>query len=837
MRKLVSILLALSLVVSVGLASGMPVQAAVSQPQVTVNPVLAGAVAGYTIVFDVTASLEAGVDSVAVDFPLQTTVPVAGNYTLGDVKINNTSVSVGDIAVEDQKVTIRVPINIVAPATVTVLFTADADIVNPAATGDYTLWVNTSRPADATPVESAAYAIRELPKVTGVSPGKGSFGGTMWVVITGNSFMGDADTNASATTIGFGVGADVLQTKYISVTEINVQIYVKGSGVTVDVTAQTPAGSSEEKGSFTATATNTKQVDVWEKYTPSDIPFTANTLRFKATHDTIGAAISAAGTGHTSLAHSGLYVEDLVINKQGLILTSVSGKAVTTIKGVQRVPVTSWPLAAPNIDIQSSGVKIYGFTIAGPDYAAGYYTSGMVIGGSNVEVWGNAFKVTGAATTSEVSQAIQTKSGSNVSGLSIHDNTFAALASGSAAGYEGIYINYNAATTDVSIANNVFGGEVLRAITTECSNTSISGNTIITSLAPGFPGGYQGIWVGAHGLQAQDSVSVIDNIVTGSATGKGFARGIDIGKAGQTLTNIGITRNTVQNSGTGILVQSSADGVMINYNTIDGNTEWGVENIDTDRLNALHNWWGKAIGPHHDTRNPGGQLNAIAGNADFSPWLYKSHEQFAPDAPCLAGSVVLEKEATLVTDNGATSHYGGWNSFSTPITLDSTANTVSKLLALAAEGDLFILRAQRFDAVTQSWVLLIANNSAMVPDYQIKPGEGFFIQVRDAGSLPILVSNATSWPPQRDLVAGWNLIGTASLEEISVAAALSGVSYSVVLSPRPPNETAWSVPPDLPASKYLQIGEAYWVAVAAPGKLFGYTTTPAPVDMIWDLNR
>jgi len=70
-----------------------------------------------------------------------------------------------------------------------------------------------------------------------------------------------------------------------------------------------------------------------------------------------------------------------------------------------------------------------------------------------------------------------------------------------------------------------------------------------------------------------------------------------------------------------------------------------------------------------------------------------------------------------------------------------------------------------------------------------------------------------------------------------VATALSGLSYSVALSPKPPNETAWSVPPAAAGSTYLQLGEAYWVAMSATGKLFGYTYTPVSPDMTWELNQ
>jgi hypothetical protein len=792
-------------------------------------------VAEYTIVFDITATLGIS-DSIKIQFPSDTTVPAS--YSNGDVTINTNNVTSGDISGSGQNVTIAISSPIGA-GPVTVVFTTGANITNPPTAGDYTLWVNTNKPADSTPVQSEQYPIRDLPAVTGVNPAKGNNGGTMWVVITGTSFMGDAaDYNRSDTIISFGLVADVLDTKYISDTEINVQIHVKGVAL-CPVTAQTQAGNSTTTGNFTGKAADTKQVDRWQNYTPSDGIFTANTLVFGATYTTIGTAVSGAGTEDTLIAHSGLYQEDLSINVAELTLMSVSGKDDTTIKGV--LLSQSGGSTNPNIDIRADGVKLHGFTIQGPEPSGTDFAAGMIIGARDVEIYDNAFEVNSASDTVnfyDVSQGIVSYHelaipGVDVSGLNIHDNTFTHRGTGSV-GYEGIYINRDVEAGTVTIADNEFTGKVLRAITTERSNTVISDNTIITDLAPGLPGGYMGILVRDYYGAGQDSVSLVDNTVKGSSTGKGFIDGIVIGGGAQVLTNINVTGNTVQDNETGILVRSSADGLVVNYNNIADNTELGLNNTDGENLNALYNWWGDEIGPNHDTRNPGGQLNAVTGNVSFSPWLYKSLEQFAHDAPCLAGSVVLVNEATAVGDS---SYAGGWNSFSTPVTLDGSANTVSEILDLAAESDLYILRAQRFNPATQLWDIIILNNNVYGADYQIKPGEGFYIQVQSKGSLPILVSTSITSPTMGNLIAGWNLIGLSSLNEQTVADALSGVDYSMVLSPKPPNDVAWSVPPSGAGVTSLQLGKAYWLAMSETGILFGSTYTPVADDMTWDLNQ
>ena len=300
-------------------------------------------------------------------------------------------------------------------------------------------------------------------------------------------------------------------------------------------------------------------------------------------------------------------------------------------------------------------------------------------------------------------------------------------------------------------------------------------------------------------------------------------------------TEATITGNTLTGNTWGIAVgylETDASVVVANYNNIFGNTLAGIDQVGAVEVDALYNWWGHATGPSHDL-NLGGQGDTVSDNVDFSPWLYETQEQFVSGAPCYAGSVVLANEAT---DVGSGSYAGGWNSFSTPITLDGSANTVSELLALTAGSGLNITRAQRFDLASQTWVPVIMGNLA-VGDYQIKPGEGLFIQVSSGGSIPILVKTTPTSPPMRNLVAAWNLIGLSSLRAETVTTALSGVSYSVVLSPKPPNDVAWSVPPAGAGDKQLLLGEAYWVAMGGPGILFGFTTTPVADDMTWDLNQ
>lgn len=353
------------------------------------------------------------------------------------------------------------------------------------------------------------------------------------------------------------------------------------------------------------------------------------------TNDKIQDAIDVANAFDKINVLAGTYTEDLVIgsSKTGLELSG-AGALTTTIKGISNVPVASFPLAAPNIEILASGVKLHRFTIESPSYQAGKYSSGMVIGAANVEIYSNTFKVTPAANADEISQAIQTyhknaKPGVSISGLNIHDNTFTHIVS-SVAGYEGIWINLDTETGTATIKDNEFTGDVFRAITTERSKTTISGNTIITDLAPNVAGsgGWQGINIGgANPLSAADSgvvstISVTDNTIGGSSAGKGFTYCIKLGYSNgvtSTMFNfVSITNNGISMCGTGVWVRFSANGIAVNNNRIFGNT-MGVTNDDSAHmLNAENNWWGSNSGPGPVGLGTGDKVSAYV---DYDPWL------------------------------------------------------------------------------------------------------------------------------------------------------------------------------------------------------------------------
>ncbi len=344
------------------------------------------------------------------------------------------------------------------------------------------------------------------------------------------------------------------------------------------------------------------------------------------------------------------------------------------------------------------------------------------------------------------------------------------------------------------------------------------------------------------------------NDITGNVIGSNGCNGIQLmASKGNTLD-----QNEINNNDIGILIRSGYirsydDGSWIpwisedndiNYNNISENATYGMEyrdntdNTDDDAIviNALYNWWGDETGPECAILNINAQGNAVSDNVDFSPWLYAEQENFVSGAPAYAGSVVLDNEATEVEPS---SFAGGWNSFSTPVTLANIADTWGELLSLVNESGLFISRVQYFDSASQEWVLAVTGNDVAsgYEDDGIEPCIGYFIQVKTAGSIPVLCNTGLSSPPMTNLNPGWNLVGLSSLDAISVDTALSGIDYSVARSAAPPNNQSWNVPTGNPAETMMCVGEAYWVAVSNSEILFGYTTTPVSDDMTWDLNK
>ncbi|RLF26112.1 MAG: hypothetical protein DRN01_05440, partial [Thermoplasmata archaeon] len=93
-------------------------------------------------------------------------------------------------------------------------------------------------------------------------------------------------------------------------------------------------------------------------------------------------------------------------------------------------------------------------------------------------------------------------------------------------------------------------------------------------------------------------------------------------------SGVQILHSTIISNEDGIMVAGSFTGIEIHYNSISGNTKYGVNNTVTTTVNAEHNWWGDVTGPYdpsNDTStgglyNPGGLGDNVTDYVDYYPW-------------------------------------------------------------------------------------------------------------------------------------------------------------------------------------------------------------------------
>jgi len=517
-------------------------------------------------------------------------------------------------------------------------------------------------------------------------------------------------------------------------------------------------------------------------------------------------AIDTASTDDIISVAAGTYTEDLDIpaTKTNLELVGATG---TTIKGIQNVPVASWPLGMPNIEILADGVKIHGFTIQGPDYEAGYYTSGIILDGTDIEIYDNDFVTTPAETAGEIAHAITTISKevfdtADVSGLYIHDNTF--TGSG-AVGSEFIYINPHTGSGTITIDSNQFSGSTNIGITVESGNTIADNNTISSNL------GHDTLPYGTYGIRFMDTTysGVYNNIVISDNNIQDVKRAIRVGNGspGDSVFTAVIDFNIL--TGNDIAIWGRLGNHITAANNIIVGNAVGVQNDDaTVTINAEYNWYGGVAGPQHGT-NPydteaGNQGNdTVSNDVDFLPWMI--HDTLA----------------------------SGWNIWSTPIAAatgqagEPDTNSVDEALDFWGADSTKVTDAYYFDSSSQAWATPTS----------LTPLQAVYLKLSDTATIDVCVSDSNYAPPGRTMHLGWNLVGTADWDDYKLVdqallsaefgtGAVNLIGYQYVMSPSI-HQTSWTFTRgDTATTEYFVPTEGYWVYMVNQGVLNGFTYTP-----------
>ena len=483
-----------------------------------------------------------------------------------------------------------------------------------------------------------------------------------------------------------------------------------------------------------------------------------------AYYHTITLAIADAVPGDTIKVGPGTYEEALLtLDVVDLTLESTGTAAETIIVALS---------GANAIYITASGVTVDGFTVQ--DTESGQTAINVAGTGDDATVKNNVMTTTEEDVYPE---GIRIEaSGATVSGneLDIH-HTMMVISGSDITLLENTFgAGINLTTSDVDIIDNIIIGAEFTGIVFEggapFTDILIDGNTI-------------------------SGTPLTDELTEG--IGISFRSNVD------SVTNLTIQRNTItDNEGPGIVIPdiNTFTDVVIKYNDISGNGDYGIENARSASVDAKYNYWGSATGPTITT-NPGGTGDAVNTHVDYSPWRHKSRADF-PTASYPALTVDLST---------------GWNTLSTPAKLISTADSVGVLVPTG------LSIAYLFD---DGWVQTTTD--------VLNPSDAVYILMLSDQTVLLQIDGGITWVPSKDLAVGWNLIGLASLTDMDDELAIASVfgSYAQLVSPSM-NTAPWVyvTGQDVSGTANVLVGEGYWIFMKSEATLGGFTLCPIVPDL------
>jgi len=528
-------------------------------------------------------------------------------------------------------------------------------------------------------------------------------------------------------------------------------------------------------------------------------------------------AIDAAASGDTVTLGDGIYELSAAIDLDKLItLTSTNGASSTTLRpttdaldaivvgaqGTATNPIIIDGLTFTRLILDTEfaqGVYNNGYDYvtvqncafnymfpsqsAGADHEKGavvaFVIQGSVGGGDNPITSGTISNNTFAncllfeATNKEAVINVMTKelagSGDTITGVTVSGNTIT-----DCNGY-GIMLNgyqatnsYVTATVSNNILTNVYDAINIQRFT---SGVRILGNTVT--------GAYQ------YGLRVEDcdSGTQIDLVIKNNTfTGVAGAHPRD--------AVVIIDKDS----------EVSTDPVTLQYNAIYDNDATYSIKVGTTQVagitQAQYNWFGSASGP-------GTSVSGLAADVVTTPWLHKS----------LVDVVAANASYPALTVSLST----GWNTLSTPAKLMSSVDALNELVPAG------MTIAYKYDSVL-GWVQVTTD--------VLNPCEAFYVKMSSAQTVLLQVDGGTTWVPSKDLAAGWNMIGLASLTAKTDEEATASVygSFGQLVSPSM-NAAEWVYVSGATTANSLAVGEGYWIFMTSAATLGGFTLCPIAPDL------
>jgi hypothetical protein len=162
-----------------------------------------------------------------------------------------------------------------------------------------------------------------------------------------------------------------------------------------------------------------------------------------------------------------------------------------------------------------------------------------------------------------------------------------------------------------------------------------------------------------------------------------------------------------------------------------------------------------------------------------------------------------------------------------PIILDDSNDTVGEVVDLAKITIAYWYDTSDADTDGNYWEQVTA-------DYALEPCDAIYIKMNAADSILLKYDAVNISLPTKQLYAGWNLIGLASLETKHVDDAVQSVAntpdnlpgYSQVISPSMNSEDWTFSYGQSYTDEDMLVGEGYWIYMQNDCTLVGFTVTP-----------
>lgn len=188
-------------------------------------------------------------------------------------------------------------------------------------------------------------------------------------------------------------------------------------------------------------------------------------------------------------------------------------------------------------------------------------------------------------------------------------------------------IRFGGLTTTLTIEENDFEGAVLTITDLQGADVAVRNNHITDSSGDGLlvsnafvsdvritdnsfmNNSHSGLQLNFSNLTVAGNVEVDRNVFSRNQIGLGLVR----------AAGVTVSRNTIEDNGTGIQLDGAAVGISVHSNTIAHNTTWNLNNVSTDVVDARYNWWGSLV--ETDI------ISTINGDVDHDPWMGKPEQQ------------------------------------------------------------------------------------------------------------------------------------------------------------------------------------------------------------------